>query len=112
MDQNVIVGIGNIYADEILWQAKIHPFKPANKLSNEELKEIFLAMKQILQKAVNLRGTSISDYRDTAGKSGKYGKIKKVYQREDEPCFRCKTPIKRIKIGGRSSHFCPKCQDL
>ncbi|MEK7634626.1 MAG: DNA-formamidopyrimidine glycosylase [Patescibacteria group bacterium] len=110
MDQNVIVGIGNIYADEILWQAKIHPFKLANKLTDKELKEIFLAMKQILEKAVQLRGTSISDYRDTAGKSGKYGKIKKVYQREDEPCFRCKTPIKRVKMMGRSSHFCPKCQ--
>lgn len=112
MDQNVIVGIGNIYADEILWQAKVHPFKLANQLTTNELKTIYGAMKQILKKAVKLRGTSISDYRDTAGKSGKYGEIKKAYQREGEPCFRCKTPIKRVKMGGRSSHFCPACQRL
>lgn len=112
MDQNVIAGIGNIYADEILWQAKAHPFKQANKLSEEELKKIFSAMKQILKKAVKLRGTSISDYRDTTGKSGKYGEIKKIYQREGEPCERCKTLIKRVKIGGRSAHFCPVCQWL
>lgn len=110
MDQEIIAGIGNIYSDEILWQAKVHPFKSTNKLSNKELKEIFSAMKQILKKAVQFRGTSISNYRDAFGKSGSYGNIKKVYQREGEPCLRCKTAIKRVKIGGRSSHFCPICQ--
>lgn len=110
MDQNVIVGIGNIYSDEILWKAGIHPFKPVNKLTLVELKSVFSAIKEILQKAVKLRGTSISDYRDTGGKSGKYGEIRKVYQREGEPCFRCKVPIKRVKIRGRSAHYCPQCQ--
>ncbi|MEK7062279.1 MAG: bifunctional DNA-formamidopyrimidine glycosylase/DNA-(apurinic or apyrimidinic site) lyase [Patescibacteria group bacterium] len=127
MDQEIIAGIGNIYADEILWEAKIHPLKQANKLSGKESKEIFLAMKEILKKAVKLRGTSISDYRDAFGKSGGYAKMLKVYphtkreysrygvgvyRRENEPCPRCGSMIKRIRIGGRSSHYCPKCQKI
>lgn len=129
MDQEVIAGIGNIYSDEILWQAKIHPFRPAYKLKTYELKNLFTAMRQILEKAIKLRGTSISDYRDTLGKSGGYAKMLKVYpvrnrvplsgnisngvyRREGEPCGRCKTLIKRVKIGGRSAHYCPKCQKI
>ena len=112
MDQEVIAGIGNIYSDDILWTAKIHPFKPGNKLSDKETKDIYTAIKQILTKALKLRGTSISDYRDTAGKEGEYTEERLVYQREDEPCLRCKTKIKRLKVGGRSAHFCPKCQKL
>ena len=110
MDQETIVGIGNIYSDEILWTAKIHPLRPPNKLTKEELKALYFAMIKILKKAVKLRGTSISDYRDTAGKVGGYVKIRKVYQREGESCQRCKTPIKRVRIGGRSAHYCSKCQ--
>ncbi len=112
MDQNVIVGIGNIYSDEILWRAKIHPFKPANELTNNELKKIYSAMKEILKKAIKLRGTSIIDFRDAFGKSGGYAKIRKVYQREGEFCQRCGAIIKRVKMGGRSAHFCPACQRL
>lgn len=110
MNQEIIAGIGNIYSDEILWTAKINPFKSANQLKIKELKAIYSVMKIILKKAVKLRGTSISDYRDTAGKAGGYAEIKKVYQREGEPCQRCKMPIKRVKIGGRSAHYCSKCQ--
>ena len=110
MDQEVIAGIGNIYSDEILWQAKIHPFKSANKLTTNELKALYKAMREILKKAVKLRGTSTSDYRDTAGQLGSYTEARLAYQREGEPCRRCKTPIKRIKIGERSAHFCSKCQ--
>ena len=112
MDQEVIAGIGNIYSDEILWQAKIHPFKPANKLSDKQIKDMHKAMKNILAKALKLRGTSSSDYRDTAGKKGGYDKIRFVYDREDEPCYRCGAKITRKKIGGRSAHFCPRCQVL
>ncbi len=112
MDQKVIAGIGNIYSDEILWQAKVHPFKPANKLSDRELKEVFLAMKNVLGKALRMRGTSTSDFRDTEGKPGNYTRVRLAYQREGEPCGRCQTPIKRVKIGGRSAHYCPKCQKL
>ncbi|MDP3014818.1 MAG: bifunctional DNA-formamidopyrimidine glycosylase/DNA-(apurinic or apyrimidinic site) lyase [bacterium] len=112
MDQEVIAGIGNIYSDEILWQAKIHPFKKANELTTNELKSLYAAMRQILKKAVKLRGTSTSDYRDTEGRSGVYAKVRYVYQREGEKCYRCQALIKRVKIGGRSSRFCPACQRL
>lgn len=112
MDQRNIAGIGNIYSDEILWEAKIHPFKKANELTVNELKSLYSAMRKILQKAVKLRGTSIRDYRDTEGKSGKYTEVRYVYQREGEPCPRCGTKIKKVKIGGRSAHFCPACQRL
>ena len=110
MDPEVIAGIGNIYSDDILWSAKIHPFRPANKLSVKELKSLYKAMRAILVKAIKLRGTSSSDFRDTAGEKGGYADYLLVYQREGEPCLRCKTKIKRIKIGGRSAHFCSKCQ--
>ena len=110
MDQKVIAGIGNIYSDEILWQAKIHPFIPANKLKINQLKALYSAMRQILKKALKLRGTSISDFRDAFGKPGRYAEIRKIYQREGEKCPRCKTIVKRVKMGGRSAHFCPRCQ--
>lgn len=112
MDQSIIVGIGNIYSDEILWQAKIHPFRPVVQLNNNDFKRMWLATRQILKKAIKLRGTSIPDFRDTSGKPGGYDKARLVYRREGEKCQRCKTKIKRIKMGGRSAHFCPKCQPL
>lgn len=112
MDPEVIAGIGNIYSDEILWQSRVHPFKPANKLSDKDLKKIYLAMRSILFKALKLRGTSISDYRDTAGKKGKYAGTRLVYRREGQPCPRCGAGIVRVKMGGRSAHYCPICQKL
>ena len=112
MDPQVIAGIGNIYSDDILWTSRINPFKPANKLSGKELKVLWQSIKKVLTKAVKLRGTSISDYRDTSGKEGKYADYRLVYQREGEPCPRCKTEIKRVKLGGRSAHYCPICQKL
>ncbi len=112
MDQQVIAGIGNIYSDDILWKAKVHPFKSANKLKDQELKAIYKAMREILKKAVKLRGTSTSDFRDTAGEPGAYTDERLVYQREGDSCQRCGTQIKRIKLGGRSAHYCPKCQKL
>ncbi len=112
MDQTVIAGIGNIYSDEILWQAKIHPLKDVLKLSGEELKEIYQAMKKNLLLAIKLEGESISDYRVPSGEKGLYDKARKVYRREGEPCPRCSTKIKRIKIGGRSAHYCVICQKL
>jgi formamidopyrimidine-DNA glycosylase len=112
MDQNALVGIGNIYSDEILWKAKINPLRPTNKLKDSELKKIYEATEAILKEAVKLRGTSMSDYRDVEGKKGNYANVLSVYQREGEKCLRCRTKIKRIKLGGRSAHFCPKCQKL
>ncbi len=112
MDQNIIVGIGNIYSDEILWYSKIHPFKDISNLSNLELKRIYQSMKAILKKAVKLKGTSISDFRLLDGSKGYYEFERKAYQRQGEKCSRCGSKIKRKKIAGRSAHFCPKCQKL
>ena len=112
MDQNFLVGIGNIYADEILWLSKIHALTPVDKLKIKDLKTLYEATKKILKKALRLRGSSIDDYRDAEGRLGAYHTKRYVYQRESEPCQRCGTIIKRIKIGGRSAHFCPKCQKL
>ncbi len=110
MNQEVIAGIGNIYSDEILFRAKVHPLRRVNSLKPEELKRIYLAIKVILKKAVEMKGDSFSDYRIPSGEKGGFQEKTKVYQREGEKCFNCKTQIKRIKIGGRSAHFCPQCQ--
>lgn len=110
MDQTVIAGIGNIYSDEILWTAKIHPFKDVSKLSETDLKGIYQAIKKILPKAIEVGGESISDFRRISGEKGGFDPLRKVYRREGEPCFRCQAKIKRVKIGGRSAHYCPKCQ--
>ena len=113
MDQSVIAGIGNIYSDEILFEAKIHPQKPVKSLTSLEMKKIYDSMKKILKEAIRKRGTSISDFRDTAGKKGSYGNVRRVYRKEGEPCpKKCGGIVKRITIGGRSAHFCPNCQTL
>jgi len=110
MDQTVIAGIGNIYSDEILWQAKIHPFKEVSKLSEEELKKIYRSIQTILKQAIKAKGESISDFRRPSGEKGEFDPLRKVYRKEGEPCPRCGTEIQRKKIGGRSAHFCPHCQ--
>ena len=112
MEQSVFAGIGNIYSDEILWFAKIHPFARTEELKEKDLKNIFKYTNDILREGIKLRGTSISDYRDPEGRAGGYDKIRRVYRREGEKCPRCKDEIKRIKMGGRSAHFCPVCQKL
>jgi len=112
MNQEVIAGIGNIYSDEILWRTKIHPFREVSSLNKNELKEIFLAIKKVLTKAIELGGESISDFRKLSGEKGQFDLERKVYQREGEKCFRCGTKIERLKIGGRSAHYCPKCQKI
>jgi len=113
MDQTVIAGIGNIYSDEILWEAKIHPFKEIKKLSDEEIKKIYEAIKKILNRAIKLKGDSMSDYRLITGEKGGYQKFQKVYRQEGNPCKRLDGGIiKRVKIGGRSAHFCPICQKM
>jgi len=110
MDQQVIAGIGNIYSDEILWEAKIHPLRDVGTLNNEELGKIYIAMQKILKKGIELKGESFSDYRTPSGEKGNYDKFRKVYRREGEKCRRCGEVIQRIKIGERSAHFCPNCQ--
>jgi len=112
MDQKIIAGIGNIYSDEILWTAKIHPFKKIERLSEKQLKEIYKVMRKILLQAIETGGESISDFRRINGEKGGFDKLRKVYRREGEGCFRCTTKIKRLKLGQRSTYFCPMCQKL
>lgn len=112
MNQEIISGVGNIYSDEALFEAGVHPFKDTSKLKEDDLKRIYQALKKILKKAIELKGESISDYRTPAGKRGEFDKLRKVYRKEGEKCSHCGTIIKRIKIAGRSAHFCPTCQKI
>lgn len=112
MNPEVIAGIGNIYANEALWWAKIHPKKSAGALDEKELKLLYQAIQKVLLKGIQLGGESFADYRNIEGKKGKFDGERRTYKREGEKCQRCKTLIKRITFGGRSSFFCPKCQQL
>lgn len=112
MDQAVIAGIGNIYSDEILWKAEIYPLKDISRLKEEELKRIYQTTREILPKAIELGGESISDFRRVSGEKGYFDRERKVYRRAGEPCHRCGTLIKRVKLGGRSAHYCPNCQPI
>ncbi|MDD5710563.1 MAG: bifunctional DNA-formamidopyrimidine glycosylase/DNA-(apurinic or apyrimidinic site) lyase [Candidatus Colwellbacteria bacterium] len=112
MDPTVVAGIGNIYADDILWSIKVHPARPAYTLDRSEIKKLLISARKILKKAIRLRGTSVGDYRDTSGRPGGYGRELLVYRRTGEPCRRCRTPIQRMVLGQRPAHFCPRCQKL
>jgi formamidopyrimidine-DNA glycosylase len=112
MDQRVIAGIGNIYSDEILWEAKVHPLREVKELKEEELRKIYEAMREILPKAIELKGESFLTYRTIFGEKGEFDRMRKVYRREGENCFRCGFKIERLKLSQRSAHFCPNCQRL
>lgn len=112
MNQKIVAGIGNIYADEILHLARVHPLAVAKHLSQEQLKTIYRLMKKILKQAIKFRGSSTSDFLDTKGRKGLYAGRLLVYNREGKPCRCGRAVIKRIKIGGRSSYFCPAEQKL
>jgi formamidopyrimidine-DNA glycosylase len=109
MDQTVIAGIGNIYSDEILWQSGVHPFSKPGKVPDIKLRAAFKAMKKILEKAIEIGGDSTSDFRDINGKKGGYQNFHKAYKQTGKHCSKrnCKGRIVRIKMGGRSAHFCP-----
>lgn len=111
MDQKLIAGIGNIYADEILYDAKVRPSRKANKLTKKEIIKIFKSTNKILKKAIEKRGTTFSDYLDANGRKGNYVKYLKAYDQEGKVCGRChKSKIVKIKIGGRGTRYCPRCQ--
>lgn len=110
LDQSVIVGIGNIYADEILWESRIHPLRKVETLDEKDFRLLYKNMRSVLRRAIRFRGSSVGDYRDSGGKEGGYERFHRVYQHTGLSCFRCNTPIVRIKIGVRSAHFCPECQ--
>jgi len=111
IDQSFIAGIGNIYSDEILWDAQINPSREASSLDKNEVETLFKSMAKILKKAVRLKGDSISDYRLVTGEKGGYQNFHKVYQREGRPCKRKDGGIiKKRKFGGRHLRYCPVCQ--
>ncbi|UCD85569.1 MAG: bifunctional DNA-formamidopyrimidine glycosylase/DNA-(apurinic or apyrimidinic site) lyase [Deltaproteobacteria bacterium] len=110
MDQRLISGIGNIYSDEILFAAGLHPLRPASTLRDREIRDLHEAIRSVLARAIRLRGTSVSDYRNGFGNSGGFQKRLMVYQRGGEKCRRCQGIIMSIKIQGRTSYFCPRCQ--
>lgn len=112
MDQKVIAGVGNIYSDEALFEAGIHPLLPANQISEKQLQALYRALQEVLKRGLERGGTSISDFRNIEGQRGTYDLVRKVYRREGQKCFRCGAKITRIKIGGRSAYFCPQCQKL
>ena len=110
LDQHVLRGIGNIYTDEGLWRARIHPKRLGANLKPAELRRLHRAVRDVLNEAIRLRGSSVSDYVDAEGQRGEFQLRHRVYQREGKKCFRCKTPIRRAIVAGRSSYFCPHCQ--
>ena len=110
MDQRVLGGVGNIYANEMLFQAGVRPRRRAATLRRPELERLSVAMRGVLEKAVELGGSSISDYRDANGQPGYFQMHHAVYDRAGQPCRACGAAIKRIVLSGRSSFYCPRCQ--
>lgn len=110
MDNHNVVGIGNIYANESLFLAGIHPLTPVNKLSSEDWETLTKAIKSTLEKAIKAGGTTLKDFRSHEGKPGYFQQQLLVYGRSQQPCYDCNTLIKEIKISGRHSAFCPVCQ--
>jgi formamidopyrimidine-DNA glycosylase len=110
LDQSVVAGLGNIYVDESLFTAGIHPLTPADALNKDQISKLNRAIKSTLRKALRHRGSTLRDYRDADGNSGDFQKLHRVYDRAGKPCAICKMKIERIVLGGRSTHFCPKCQ--
>jgi formamidopyrimidine-DNA glycosylase len=110
LDQKVLAGIGNIYADEILFRARFHPLTPAAALGDPELETLRRSVREVLRRAIARKGSTIRDFTDSDGEPGGYQSLHKVYGREGKPCRACGTPVRRIRVSGRSTFFCPKCQ--
>jgi formamidopyrimidine-DNA glycosylase len=110
LDQRAAAGIGNIYADEALWYARIHPLTPAGKLDPEQVAALRKGVRKALELGVARQGATLRDYRGTDGRSGRMQREFRVYGRTGEPCPRCGTPVEKIRAGGRGTWFCPTCQ--
>jgi len=110
LDQRLVAGLGNIYADEVLFRSGIRPTVFGSNLKPNQIEKLHQMIIEVLQTAIAAGGTTFSDFRDVTGINGNYGGFAWVYGRKDEPCRVCGIPIERIKLGGRSSHFCPQCQ--
>ena len=114
LNQTFLAGLGNIYTDEVLFVAGLHPLRKANTLSPTEIERLYTAIRKVLQQAIDNRGTTLADerYLDAEGWPGSYGERLRVYRRTGEPCPCCGAPIQRIVVAGRGTHFCPNCQEL
>jgi formamidopyrimidine-DNA glycosylase len=110
LDQKLIAGLGNIYVDEALWQAKLHPLRTVPSLDDAEIDRLYAAIRDVLANAIERRGTSFSDYRDARGLPGDNQNFLNAYDRAGKPCPRCGTPIERTVVGQRGTFFCPFCQ--
>ncbi len=110
LSQSRIAGIGNIYADEALFRAGIRPTRRASWLRREEIRALWRSIRSVLQAGIRHRGSSIANYRDASGEPGYFASRHRVYHRQGQPCVRCGTPIRRIILGQRGTHFCPRCQ--
>ena len=110
LDQSFIAGVGNIYADEALWRARLHPLRAADTLTLPEVRRLHRAIRAVLRQGIVNRGTSLGDYVDADGEPGANAERLAVYRRTGQPCLRCGRPISRVVVGQRSTHFCPHCQ--
>ena len=110
LDQEIISGLGNIYADEVLFASKINPLKEAKELTLEVCQNIIINSQKIISKAIEMGGTTIRSYTSSLGVKGQYQNYLKVHKRENMPCEKCGNKIKKIKVGGRSTYFCDQCQ--
>ena len=110
MDQRRVVGVGNIYASEALFRARLDPRRPARALTRPAAARLHAAIREVLQEAIDFRGTTLLDYRDASGEPGEFSRRLRVYDRAGEPCTSCGKPIARIVQGGRSTFYCPRCQ--
>jgi formamidopyrimidine-DNA glycosylase len=114
LDQRFLAGLGNIYTDEALWRARIHPLRPADTLTSAEVRGLHMAIQAVLTSAIAGGGTTLEDqvYRQADGQAGEFASKLAVYGRAEQPCPRCGQVIERIKVSQRGTHFCPKCQPL
>lgn len=114
MDQSIVAGIGNIYSDELLWKASVHPLSIVSKIPEKQFKDMFVAAREVLEKGIDFGGDSTSDYRNIHGERGKFQHAHNVYRQTDKPCPKrgCGGTIKRLKVCGRSAHFCERHQKL
>jgi formamidopyrimidine-DNA glycosylase len=110
LNQAVVRGVGNIYADEALFRAGVHPKRIAASLRADRVEKIYRAMREVLAEAIESRGSSVSNYVDADGRKGSFQLSHRVYQRGGEPCVNCGSLIRRIVVAQRGTHFCPKCQ--
>jgi len=112
LDQHEVAGLGNIYVDEALWRARVHPGRSAGSLSSVEVAALFQGIRDVLHEAIDHRGTTFHTYRDLSGAKGQHQEHLAVFHRQGAPCPRCGTPVERINLASRDTHLCPSCQVL